>query len=229
ITTASSSVTNSGTITGAGAGITTAYQFDEAIGDIVGIAVGTQVTNSGTIRGESNDGVRLIGGGSVSNSGIIRGEGSALADGISIYPYDGQTLANYVGTVANSATGDISGTRFGVIMSAGGTLDNAGTITGEGPGGVLMQRGAGLVQETGFDGTLTNTGTITGSSGIAVQLGSFDDRVTLRTGSAMSGAVDAGGGNDSLTLDGDVLELTEAQQLTEATGFETLDVAAGYW
>jgi len=354
ITTASSSVTNSGTITGAGAGITTAYQFDEAIGDIVGIAVGTQVTNSGTIRGESNDGVRLIGGGSVSNSGIIRGEGSALADGISIYPYDGQALANYVGTVANSSTGDISGTRFGIILSAGGAVDNAGKVTGEGPGGVLIQRGAGLVQETGFDGMLTNTGTITGSNGygavvlvtdtatitnsgtitgatsgavveglqvsqdiaqtgtisnsgtitgsgtfgaavagfldsaevnnsgsisgatdgvilgnfgtamlvntgaitgggrgvwgddsgaiildnagtitgsggIAVQLGSFDDRVTLRTGSVMSGAVDAGGGNDSLTLDGDVLELTEAQQLTEATGFETLDVAAGYW
>ncbi len=43
------------------------------------------------------------------------------------------------------------------------------------------------------------------------------------------GLVDAGAGADSLTLDGDVLELTEAQQLTEASGFETLNVAAGYW
>jgi fibronectin-binding autotransporter adhesin len=354
ITTASSSVTNSGTISGAGAGITTAYQFDEAVGDIVGVAIGTQVTNSGTILGESNDGVRLIGGGTVTNSGTIRGEGSALADGISIYPYDGQALAGYAGAVANSETGAISGTRFGIIMSAGGTVDNAGTITGEGPGGVLIQRGSGLVQETGYEGTLTNTGTITGTNGygavvlvtdtaaitnsgtivgatsgsvveglqvaadiaqtgtisnsgtitgngsfgaavagffdtaeivnsgtiagatdgvilgnfgtatlvntgaitggnrgvwgddsgavvldnagtitgeggIAVQLGSFDDSVTLRTGSAISGLVDAGAGTDSLTLDGDVLELTEAQQLTEASGFETLNVVAGYW
>lgn len=356
ITTAASSVTNSGTISGAGAGVTTAYQFDEDIGDIVGIAIGTRVTNSGTILGEANDGVRLIGGGTVSNSGTIRGEGSALADGISIYPYDGQTLAGYVGAVTNSASGEISGTRFGIIMSAGGSVDNAGAITGEGSGGVLIQRGGGLAQETGYDGTLANAGTITGTNGygavvlvtdaaaitnsgtisgttsgavieglqvtadivqtgtitnaaggtiagngsfgaavagfldtaeivnggtitgatdgvilgnfgtatlvntgaitgggrgiwgddsgavvldnagtitgkggIAVQLGSFDDSVTLRTGSAISGLVDAGAGSDSLTLDGDVLELTEAQQLTEASGFETLNVVAGYW
>ncbi|WP_338425176.1 autotransporter domain-containing protein [Sphingopyxis kveilinensis] len=356
ITTAVSSVTNSGTISGAGAGITTAYQFDENIGAIVGIAIGTQVTNSGTILGETNDGVRLIGGGTVSNSGTIRGEGSALADGISIYPYDGQTLAGYVGAVTNSASGEISGTRFGIIMSAGGSVDNAGAITGEGPGGVLIQRGIALAQETGYDGTLTNAGTITGTNGygavllvtdaaainnsgtisgatsgavieglqvtadivqtgtitnaaggtiagkgtfgaavagfldtaeivnggtitgatdgvilgnfgtatlvntgtitgsgrgvwgddsgavvldnagaitgeggIAVQLGSFDDRVTLRTGSAISGRVDAGAGTDSLSLDGDMLELTDAQRITEVSGFETLSVAAGYW
>lgn len=300
ITTASSSVTNSGTISGAGAGITTAYQFDEDIGDIVGIAIGTQVTNSGEIVGEANDGVRLIGGGSVTNSGSIRGEGSALADGISIYPYDGQALTGYVSTVANGQTGSISGSRFGIIMSAGGSIDNAGTINGDGPGGVLIQRGAGLAQGAGNEGTLSNAGTITGTngygvavagsmdtagivnsgtitgatdgvilgnlgaamlvntgaisgggrgvwgdgsgavvldnagtitgdSGIAVELGGFDDSVTLRTGSAISGLVDAGAGVDSLTLDGNILELTEAQQITSANGFETLDVTAGYW
>src|SRR3546814_3774268 len=69
IGTASSSVTNSGTISGAGAGITTAYLFDEEIGELVFFAAGTTVENSGTIAGESNDGVRLIGGGSVANSG----------------------------------------------------------------------------------------------------------------------------------------------------------------
>ncbi len=34
---------------------------------------------------------------------------------------------------------------------------------------------------------------------------------------------------DSLTLDGDILELTEAQQLGASSGFEQLNVAAGYW
>src|SRR3546814_18090818 len=77
--------------------------------------------------------------------------------------------------------------------------------------------------------SLDNSGILSGGSGVAVQLGAFDDGVTLRTGSAITGAVDAGAGIDTLTLDGDVLELPEAQQLTAANGFEALDVAAGYW
>lgn len=354
IGTADSSVTNSGTISGAGAGVTTAYVFNEELGDIVGIAINTQITNSGTILGEANDGVRLIGGGTVTNSGTIRGEGSALSDGVSIYPFEQQSLEGYVSTVTNAEDGEISGTRFGVILSGGGTVENAGTITGEGPGGVLIQRGAGLVDETGHDGTLVNSGTITGTtgygavilvtdtltldnsgtitgatsgavieglsvsedieqtgsltnsgtitgsatygaalagfldtaelansgtieggawgvvlgnfgegtlvntgtitggelgvwgddsgpttvdnagtiaseSGVAVQLGSFDDSVILRTGSAIDGAVDAGAGVDSLTLAGEVLELTEEQELGMSLGFESLAVASGYW
>src|SRR3546814_16582623 len=69
IGTASSSVTNSGAIWGAGAGITTSYLYGEAIGQLVGIADGTKVENRGTIAGEGNDGVRLIGGGRGTNSG----------------------------------------------------------------------------------------------------------------------------------------------------------------
>src|SRR3546814_1278822 len=62
-----------------------------------------------------------------------------------------------------------------------------------------------------------------------LRLGAFDDSVTLKTGSAITGLVDAGDGVDGLVLDGDVLELTEAQQIGAAAGFETLDVANGYW
>src|SRR3546814_7103628 len=72
-------------ISGAGAGITTAYLFDEEINQLVLLAVGTTVNNSGTIAGESNDGVRLIGGGSVTNSGAISGSGAPPADGISMF------------------------------------------------------------------------------------------------------------------------------------------------
>lgn len=320
IGTGGSSVTNSGTITGAGAGITTAYVFDETTGELVFQAAGTTVTNSGTIAGESNDGARLIGGGSVTNSGAISGGGSPLADGISMFRAEGQEADDFAASVANSAGGTIDGARFGIILSGGGGVENAGTIGG-GLSGIVIQSqfdgenagltgalinsgtissvaGAGAQFNAGLgsvvvnnsgtisgatiglghgtDGTmaLTNSGTIaggmtgvesnaggsvtlvnsgtisgengaaftsltqtsldnsgilSGGSGIAVQLGAFDDGVTLRTGSAITGAIDAGDGVDTLTLSGDILELTEAQRLTASTGFEQLNVTAGYW
>jgi outer membrane autotransporter protein len=332
IGTASSSVTNSGTISGANAGITTAFVFDEEIGALVGLAVGTQVTNSGSILGEANDGVRLIGGGSVTNSGSIRGEGTTFSDGISMYAFTDQAKEDFSASVVNAEGGEIEGTRFGIILSGGGAVENAGDITGV-DGGMFIQgtaintdpgedrsgltasvvnsgtitgtrddglngygvgfgsdlstatldnsgtissvaaagvfhgtlgdvtinnaadgvieggaygvytsgegkldlNNAGTIQSagTGIESTtqttLVNSGTIAGGGGVAVLLGAFDDNVTLGTGSAITGLVDAGDGTDTLTLDGDVLELTEAQQLTAANGFEALDVAAGYW
>lgn len=320
IGTAASSVTNSGTISGVGAGITTVYLFDNTTNQLVFLADGAAVTNSGTIAGESNDGVRLIGGGSVSNSGAISGSGAPGADGISMFRADGQAAEGYAATVTNADGGTIAGDRFGIILSGGGAIENAGSIAGD-LGGVVIQSqfngeaagltgtlvnsgtissangvgaqfnagletvvvdnsgtisGATVGLEHGTDGamTLTNSGSISGGqtgvasiaggavtlvntgsivgttgaaftsltqtnldnagvliggSGVAVTLSSFDDSVTLRTGSAITGSVDAGDGDDGLTLDGDILVLTEAQQLTTANGFETLDVAAGYW
>ncbi|MBK6412442.1 autotransporter domain-containing protein [Sphingopyxis sp.] len=320
IGTASSSVTNSGTISGAGAGITTAYLFDNATNQLVFLADATAVTNSGTIAGESNDGVRLIGGGSVTNSGEISGRGAFGADGISMFRADGQAAEDYAATVANAGGAPIAGDRFGVILSGGGAVENAGSIAGD-LGGVVIQSqfngedagltgtlvnegtiasangaaaqlsagletvvvdnsgsisGATVGVAHGTDGAMTlinsgsisggqtgvmseasgavtlvnsgsivgtagaaftaltqtsldNAGTLSGGAGVAVTLSSFDDSVILRTGSAITGSVDAGEGEDALTLDGDILELTEAQQLTAADGFEMLDVAAGYW
>jgi fibronectin-binding autotransporter adhesin len=320
IGTADSSVTNSGTISGAGAGITTVYLFDNTTNQLVFLADGTAVTNSGTIAGESNDGVRLIGGGSVNNSGSISGSGALGADGVSMFRADGQAAEGYAATVTNADGGTIAGDRFGIILSGGGAIENVGSISGD-LGGVVIQSqfngedagltgtlvnsgaitsangvgaqfnaglatvvvdnsgtisGATVGLEHGTDGamTLTNSGSIsggqtgvastaggvvtlvntgsiigttgaaltsltqtsldnagvlTGGAGVAVTLSSFDDSVTLRTGSAITGSVDAGDGDDGLTLDGDILVLTEAQQLTTANGFETLDVAAGYW
>src|SRR3546814_6104220 len=111
IGTASSSVTNSGAISGAGAGITTSYLYDAEIDQLVGLAVGTTVENSGTIAGESNDGVRLIGVGSVTNGGTISGAGRADADGISMYAYEGQASEDYVALVTKAAGGANAGER----------------------------------------------------------------------------------------------------------------------
>lgn len=327
IATGDSRVANSGTISGAGAGITTAYQFDSAINGLVLLAQGTNVVNSGTISGESNDGVRLIGGGRVENSGTISGTGGEFADGVSMFRGEGQASEDYSAALTNSADGEITGDRFGVIFSEGGSIENAGAITGA-AGGALIQQGLLPVDEAPVAATLVNSGTITGTegfgavlavdgaitldnsgtiegqsfgallegaseageqtatvensgtisggtddglivtggivsatiensgsitseqgtaifasaavnldnsgvisggSGIAVQLSDRDDVVTLRTGSAITGLVDAAGGVDTLTLEGDASSLTPTQQLTAAAGFEDLTVGSGFW
>jgi fibronectin-binding autotransporter adhesin len=326
---APSTINNSGTISGAGAGITTAYYLNSEADKLEGRATGIQIINSGTIAGESNDGIRLIGGGSVTNSGTVSGSGAAGADGISIYGYDDQASGDYNAFVGNAEDGTIAGVRFGIIMSGGGNVENAGGISGV-EGGIFVQGtsiggversgqtasvvnsgvisgsradgndgfgvgfgsdlatatldnsgtissaagagvyhgmlgavtvendasgvidggaygiyadgegslaiiNAGTIQSagTGIESlsqtSLDNSGTIIGEGGVAIRLGAFDDSVTLRRGSAINGSIDAGGGVDRLTLDGDILDLTAAQQLGAATGFEMLEVAAGYW
>src|SRR3546814_14426996 len=112
---------------------------------LVGLAVGTTVENSGTIAGESNDGVRLIGGGSVTNGGTISGAGRADADGISMYAYEGQASEDYAALVTNAAGGAIAGERFGVILSGGGDVASSeerrvGTeVDGRGTSGVSQR------------------------------------------------------------------------------------------
>lgn len=320
IATAGSGVTNSGTISGARLGITTAYVFDSSLGRLVFQAAGSTVANSGTISGQADDGVRLIGGGSVINSGAITGSGAPFADGVSMFRFDVQLPDDYSASVSNAAGANIDGDRFGILLSGGGSVENAGVISGN-TGGVVIQSqlngedagltaslinsgsisssngtgtqfNAGLETVTvdnsgsiagaitglahGTDGSLalTNRGTISGGTtgiasdaggavnivnsgtieggtgaaftsltqtsldnsgilaggaGIAVLLGALDDTVILRTGSSINGVVDAGDGNDGLTLSGGVLELTQAQQLGASTNFETLEVASGYW
>src|SRR3546814_19275251 len=77
----------SGTIAGNRFGITTAGRFNPETGLLESLAVDTAVVNSGTVIGDTDDGVRLIGGGSVTNSGIISGRTAAFADGVSMFAF----------------------------------------------------------------------------------------------------------------------------------------------
>ncbi len=158
-------ITNSGTISGAGYGITTAHHYDPASSSLIGLAIGTSVTNSGTITGDNNDGVRLIGGGTVTNSGTIAGVNanpSGSTDGVSMFAFADQNMTGQtsIGTVSNLTGGSISGQRFGVILSAGGTITNAGDITG-GAGGAVIQAVA-----PGFAAHVDNSGTMSGADGV---------------------------------------------------------------
>src|SRR3546814_11479872 len=89
------------------------------------------------MAGESNDGVRLIGGGSVTNSGAISGSGQPFADGISMFAYDGQPADGYGALVTNNDGATLVGARYGVILSGGGDVANAGAI----------EAGAGMSEE----------------------------------------------------------------------------------
>ncbi|MFL6758507.1 hypothetical protein [Sphingomonas sp.] len=155
-------ITNSGNISGAGFGITTGIYSDFFTNAASNRAIGSTVTNSGSIIGDSNDGVRLIGGGTVTNSGLISGRVGAVADGVSAFAFDGQDItgSTIIGSVTNLLGGTIDGNRFGVVLSGGGAISNAGTISG-GSGAILIQTGTG---EAGRTGTVNNSGTINGST-----------------------------------------------------------------
>ncbi len=190
-------ITNSGIITGAGHGISTAYFYNSATQTLEARAIGLVVENSGTIAGESNDGVRLIGGGRVTNSGTITGAGAPGADGVSMFAYQGQALQNYAALVVNAADGTISGQRFGIILSGGGEVENAGSITGR-DGGLLIQGTASNSGDlSGLTARVVNSGTITGTrsdgiDGYGVGFGSDLSAATLENSGTISSAAGAG-------------------------------------
>src|SRR3546814_20823581 len=64
--------------------------------------------------------------------------GRADADCISLYAYEGQASEDYAALVTNAAGGAIAGERFGVILSGGGDVANAGDIAGV-DGGLFIQ------------------------------------------------------------------------------------------
>src|SRR3546814_20897408 len=87
--------------------------------------------------------------------------------------------------MALTNSGTIAGGATGVESNAGGsvTLVNSGTISGA--------TGAAFTSLT--QTSIDNSGILSGGSGVAVQLGAFGVRVTLRTGGALHGAVRAEG------------------------------------
>ena len=195
-----SRVVNSGTISGANTGITTTAAYNPASGLIEGVARDIVVENSGIIIGDTNDGVRLIGGGTVTNSGTIEGRlNSGRADGVSTSAFGGQDISgpDPVGTVVNQTGGTILGARGGVIHLAGGVVENAGAITG-GVVGVQIQNNSA----TPVEARVTNSGTIGGADGVVALLNISGSTVTSSgtiTGSAGNGVYQGGSGLMTLT------------------------------
>src|SRR3546814_15801058 len=80
-----------------------------------------------------------------------------------MFAFTDQPNENYSALVTNEAEGQIDGSRFGVILSGGGDVANAGAITGV-AGGVYIQ-GTGLNSEerSGLIASVVNSGSIRGT------------------------------------------------------------------
>ena len=159
-TTFAATVTNSGTIVGAGFGVSLgegSVVLNQAggtivssnTGNVVGLFVygGSTVTNAGSIGG--------VDGGShaantVVNQSVIASTGS-FTTGVQL---------SGGGIVSNAANATISGQQVGVGLSGGtGTLTNYGTVMGG-------TSSTGLGVDLGGGGLISNYGTISGYSGV---------------------------------------------------------------
>ena len=166
----------------------------------------------GDISGGEHSGINLLGSGSVySYGGNITGgkygveiAGTAPAPVGLINPINAYVL-NY---------GNIAGTNYaGIRFWKGGNVDNYGNIYGGEQG----------IHITGGAANIYNAGHVQGNNGTAILLDSFNDTVTLDTGSHFDGNVDAGDGFDTLVLDGD------GSEGNNFTNFESLIMQGDHW
>ncbi|WP_235199578.1 autotransporter outer membrane beta-barrel domain-containing protein [Sphingomonas sp. RIT328] len=167
------SITNSGAIIRAAGG-----------GTAIGISDVTDLTNSGSID-VAGTAVMLAGynGGTITNTGRIASS-SGAAIGLSFSGY------SYGVTVSNLAGGTIAGGAGTAIRMAGGTIRNAGTITGSVDLGYSSYGGVSSLPAT----YIAEGGTLTGD----LRFGSGDDQlVAIDDVIGVSGTVDGGGGIDT--------------------------------
>jgi hypothetical protein len=201
---------NGGVFLGAGGSVANSGLIQGLSGVYVGKAAGT-LTNSGTITGTSLGGVVLAVGGAVVN----RGKG-ALIQG-----YTGIDVSGTAGAVTNSGTIVGTGTYGGgVVLEAGGRVQNSGLIEGGPPIAGYIQGYyqtykfpfGGAVSIGGSAGTVSNSGTIVGTnggSGIFLAFGGSAENTGfveggIQSGENFFGLVVYGGGPGTVTNSGSI-------------------------
>ncbi|NIJ20305.1 autotransporter-associated beta strand protein [Sphingomonas naasensis] len=212
------SVTNSGTIEGRTAAI--------VLGDPYATPVPTTLTNSGTIRSSDGNGLQInLAATNLVNSGRIDAGGLGI-DVLGTLELDNSGTIVSAGTAVRSA-------NAAKIVNSGSITSNGGTAVLALQGGVLENRGtiraSGVAIVAGGATVIDNAGRIESATGVAATLGGGDDRLILRTGSSIAGAVNGGAGVDSVSLIGSVAQPAASQSIGRLVNFETLAVDSGYW
>ncbi|MEN0106253.1 MAG: autotransporter domain-containing protein [Pseudomonas sp.] len=232
---------------GGSTGYSTANNGDGDGVDIDGIA---SITNYGRIEGLGAGGVDsggmpngadgiAAGGGTIINyaGGEIFGQSKGIliddgANGTSIAAKRGTATA--VGGVASiTNAGSIIGadsTAIGLVGNFADSLTNlAGGVIRGGAQSVrvdelLSSTAAAAVQMGDGNDTVSNAGSIVGLNGLALDMGTGDDNLTVFTTGTFGGLVDGGTGTDTLTLSG-----TGNGTFGNSQNFETLAVTGGNW
>jgi len=173
--------------------------------DIDNITEGGGLTNTGTIIGETGFGITVLDIDNNflnTNTGVISGStlgatignvnGSFLNEGKILAGTDALTIGNITGKFSNSGT--IRGAN-NAVNAAGSTIhggfENSGLIEGK--------SGDGLVAVS-VSGKLINSGTIIGGDHAIRLTGSDDTELMLLKGSVIQGAIDLGGGSNTLSV-----------------------------
>lgn len=232
---------------GGSTGYSTANNGDGDGVDIDGIA---SITNYGRIEGLGAGGVDssgfpngadgiAAGGGTIINyaGGEIFGQSKGIliddgANGTSIAAQRGTaTAVGGVATISNA--GSIIGadsTAIGLVGDFADSLTNlAGGVIRGGTQSVRVDQlnsttAAAAVQMGAGNDTVSNAGSIVGLNGLALDMGTGNDSLTVYTSGTFGGLVDGGAGTDSLTLTGN-----GAGRFGNSQNFETLNVASGQW
>jgi outer membrane autotransporter protein len=207
------------------------------------------LTNAGTITtaGPTAYGISTLEGSSdnaVFNSGTVRTTGSR-ARGVSIFGSDTEVInTGLLETQGRSSTAVyLQGDRLrmdnsGTIRATGGALSGAppsegifvNSVARSFTTTIINRPGAAIISEQGpairtLNGTVNidNAGLIRGGNGVALQGGTGDINLTLRTGSRIVGTADGGGGSNQTTL------LGTGRIDNRFTRFQTLTMDGSDW
>lgn len=215
--------------------------------DIDGIA---SISNYGRIEGLGAGGVDsggypngadgiAAGGGTITNhagasifgqsKGILIDDG---ANGSAVA--SGRGTATTIGGAANiSNAGSIIGANSTAIGLVGDFADSLSNLSGGVIRGGLHSMhvdqlgstsAAAAVQMGAGNDSLSNQGLIEGLNGLAVDLGTGDDQLTVLNGGRFIGLVDGGAGHDNLYLEGAL-----GGSFGNSQNLETLEVRSGAW
>ncbi len=131
------------------------------------------ITNQGSILGATAAGIVLGAGGSISNSRYISGH-------FGVYVLSGSGSVTNNGTInaVNAGTTQSADQAIGILLSAGGYVNNRGQLNGQGVGIAVFGTSAaanvvnsGVINGAAYDGVYLQTGNVTNTAGGEFRLG----------------------------------------------------------